>query len=106
LADVTGQFDLVTMHQNIYYFEEDERAALFARVRSWLAPGGRLALTSFMQGRTPASINFDIALRCTVGCTALPTVDEVVASLKGAGFARVESAQLMPLEPLYGIIAS
>jgi cyclopropane fatty-acyl-phospholipid synthase-like methyltransferase len=105
-GEVAGQFDLVTLHQNVYYFEEEERIALFERARSWLLPGGRLVLTSFMQGRTPASIDFDIALRCTVGCTGLPAVDQLVASLQRAGFDRVESARLMPFEPLYGIVAS
>jgi SAM-dependent methyltransferase len=104
-AEVSGQFDLVTLHQNVYYFAEEERIALFERVRSWLLPGGRLVLTSFMQGKTPASIDFDIALRCTAGCTGLPTLDELVAALRLAGFDRVESVRLMPLEPFYGMIA-
>jgi len=104
-AEVAGDFDLITMHQNIYYFEESERTALFQRLRSWLRPGGRFVLTSFMRGQTPAAIDFDIALRCTAGCTALPAVDELVASLRAAGFDRVQPSRLMPLEPLYGFIA-
>ena len=104
--EVAGSFDLVTMHQNVYYFQEDERVALFERIRAWLQPGGRYVLTSFMRGKTLASLDFDIALRCTAGCTGLPEVGALTAQLKQAGFAKIEPTRLMPLESLYGIIAS
>lgn len=104
-AAAGGPFDLVTMHNNIYYFDEAEWPALFERVRGWLAPGGRYVLTTFMQGDTPAALDFDIALRCTVGCAPLPETQTLAARLRANGFGRVETARLMPLEPLYGMVA-
>ncbi|MBI5289675.1 MAG: methyltransferase domain-containing protein [Chloroflexi bacterium] len=103
--EVAGDFDLITMHQNIYYFQESERTALFEGLRARLRPGGRYVLSSFMRGQTPAAIDFDIALRCTAGCAALPAVDDLVASLRASGFDHVEPSRLMPLEPRYGLIA-
>jgi len=104
--EVVGGFDLITMHQNIYYFEEEERTPLFQRIREWLRPGGRFVLTSFMRANTLSSLDMDIALRCTAGCTGLPNVEALAAQLRQAGFTLVESSGLMPLEPLYGILAS
>ncbi len=104
--DIEGPFDLVTLHNNIYYFAADERPALFGRLQSWLAPKGRLVVSSLMQGDTLAALDLDVALACTVGCTPLPDLDELLAQLRATPFTSVEPARLMPLEPLYGIVAT
>lgn len=101
----TGPFDLITLHNNVYYFEPEERPALFGRLRASLAPGGTLLLTTLMRGNTVASLDFDLVLRCTAGCTPLPSLDDVTAQLKEGGFSDVRATRLMPLEPLYGLTA-
>ena len=103
--EAAGPFDLITLHNNVYYFEPDERPALFRLLRSSLAPDGALLLTTIVRGTTLASLDFDLALRCTAGCTPLPSVDEVTAQLREGGVSDVRVARLMPLEPLYGLTA-
>jgi len=104
-AEVTGPFDLITLYNNVYYFREEERPSLFEMLRSWLNPAGKLALVSLMQGKSVLSLDLNLALRSTVGCTALPKLDELTSQLRATGFARVETVKLMPLDPLYGVVA-
>jgi len=103
--EVAGPFDLITLYNNVYYFEEAERPALFRSFRSWLAPGGAFALVSMFHGRTFGSIDLDLALRCTAGCTGLPDLEQTARELNEAGFSDVKKAKLMPLEPLWGLVA-
>jgi SAM-dependent methyltransferase len=103
--EVAGPFDLITLYNNVYYFEEAERPALFRSFRSWLAPGGAFALVSMFHGRTSASIDLDLALRCTAGCTGLPDLEQTARQLLDAGFSDVKKAKLMPGEPLWGLVA-
>lgn len=105
-ADVSGPFDLITLHQNVYYFAPEERPDLFQRLRLWLAPQGVLALTSIIRGKTLAALDFDLALRSTLGCAALLELKELIAQLEESGFSQVRATRLMPLEPLYGVTAS
>ena len=104
--ELAGPFDLITLYNNVYYFQSDERPELFQRIRSWLAPDGVFALVSIMRSTTAAGIDFDLALRSTVGCTALPDLNELIEELRASGFSQVQTTKLMPMEPLYGVLAT
>ncbi|MGK5543935.1 SAM-dependent methyltransferase [Streptomyces sp. URMC 127] len=96
--DLQPQFDLVTMHNNIYYFAEDERVAALAKARSLLAPGGRILLTTACRG---GSVGLDVlSLWFTYADFGgpLPREEELVAQLEGAGFTGVEAARIVPGE--------
>ncbi|HYO49744.1 MAG TPA: class I SAM-dependent methyltransferase [Chloroflexia bacterium] len=104
--ELSGPFDLITLYNNIYYFRPEERPALFRSLRERLAPGGRLAVVSAMRGTSVTTNDFDLVLRSTVGCTALPDTEELRAQLLGSGFDYVESIRLAPIESFYGLIAT
>jgi SAM-dependent methyltransferase len=104
-ADIGGPFDLVTLYNNIYYFEPEEWPELVRRVRGWLAPGGALALVSMMRGDTLGSLGADIVFRCTEGLAPLPHLNNLTATLRVGGFHDITSAKLVPGESVYGIIA-
>jgi SAM-dependent methyltransferase len=93
-----ASFDLVTLHNNIYYFAVDERPALLRHLRGFLAPGGRLLLTSGCAGGSPAMQALDIWSANTEGCGRLPEVPELEAQLREASFGDVRSRRLMPGE--------
>ncbi|MFC5149524.1 SAM-dependent methyltransferase [Streptomyces aureoversilis] len=104
--DLQPQFDLVTMHNNIYYFAEDERVAALERVRSLLAPGGRILLTTSCQG---GNIGLDVlglwfAYADFGG--PLPREEELVAQLERAGFTGVEAARIVPGEQFRAFTAT
>jgi protein-L-isoaspartate O-methyltransferase len=89
-------FDLVTLHNNIYYFGVDERPALLRHLKSFLVPGGRLLITSGCRGGGPMMQALDIWSANTAGCGRLPEVVELEDQLRAAGFEDVRSRQLIP----------
>ncbi|MFC5718666.1 SAM-dependent methyltransferase [Streptomyces gamaensis] len=96
--DLEPQFDLVTLHNNIYYFPEHERTAALERARALLAPGGRLLLTTSCQG---GSIGLDVlSLWFTYAEFGgpLPHEDELRAQLESAGFTGIEVHRPVPRE--------
>lgn len=100
-----GPFDLISLYNNLYYFTPEERPALFRHIHARLAPGGTFASVSLMQGPSAMTINFDIVLRSTIGCAALPGLDETIDQLRAAGFAAIEPTHIMPSGDFYGIRA-
>ncbi|MEW6502190.1 MAG: methyltransferase domain-containing protein [Thermodesulfobacteriota bacterium] len=102
---LAGPFDFISLYNNLYYFTPEERPALFRQLHSRLAPGGTFAVVSLMRGKSAMTINFDLVLRSTVGCAALPAPEETMAQLKAAGFTAIEPVPLMPAADFHGILA-
>ena len=103
--EITAPFDVISLYNNIYYFTPEERPGLLRTIRALLAPTGTFALVTMVPGNSIAALDLDLALRSTVGNTALPTVDEVTSLLKETGFAAVQTTKLLPTEPFYGFLA-
>lgn len=100
------RFDLLTLHNNIYYFREDERPGLFQQLRALLAPGGRLLLTTACRHGSPAGALLDLWSAATEGCGRLPVPEELVELLRQAGFERPQAHSLAaPLEEFYAFTA-
>ncbi len=92
------EFDLITLHNNIYYFLEAERPELLSRLRSWLKPGGRLAVTTVCQGGGPFSRVLMLWSTVTADAGSLPSPDGFAKVLTQAGFAGVRTQPLFPGE--------
>ncbi|HSM70568.1 MAG TPA: methyltransferase domain-containing protein, partial [Anaerolineales bacterium] len=98
----TGQkFDLVTLHQNIYYFPVRERENLFRHLKEYLKPGGQMLLSSVCQGGGPGIQALNIQVSTTQGFSPLPDPDQLRQQLKSAGFTQVIAKRLVPLESLW-----
>ena len=100
-----GEWDLALLEQVLHYFTESDRDALFARLRSRLAPGGVLAIqTSVLEdgllaratGMAASAALFDLFLRCHGNLSGLPDPTDLLVSLRTAGFARVGSVSIVP----------
>ena len=104
LARLDGPFDVVTLHNNVYYFSAAERASLFSDLRRRLEPAGRLVVTSIFAGKGLAAAEFDLVLRATAGCWPLPERAELIGEIKRAGFGAIEFHRLAT-PPLYGVVA-
>lgn len=99
-------FDLATMHNNVYYFAERERVALFARVREHLRPGGRLLVTTGCRGGSPAMAVLSLWGAATEGCSPLPRPDELVRELRAAGYDEVRAENLAkPTDEFFAFVA-
>lgn len=98
-----GDFDLVTLHQNIYYFPVEERPALLAHLREHLAPGGTLLVTSICAGGSVAAQALNLWASATRGAGRLPSRAELEALLGAAGLEQVTSRRLLPGEAMFAV---
>src|SRR5262249_51757694 len=101
-----GDFDLATLHNNVYYFPVDRRVPLLAHVRSFLRPHGCLLLTTACQGGRPTPQPPNLWAALTAGCGRLPGRDELTTQLEGAGFTAVRAWRLIPMESFYAFQAT
>ncbi len=101
------RFDLVTLHNNIYYFARADRADLAAHLKDLLKPGGRLVITTGCRGGSPLMEYLNLHCVLTEGLDALPEPRQLVQQLEGAGFRPVESKRLLPAraESFYAFLA-
>lgn len=95
-AQGTADADVVTLHQNIYYFGQDERTDVLRHLGTFLAPGGRLLVTTICRGTGAAASGLDLWCAMTRGADRLPSADELVAHLREAGYGDAQALQLTP----------
>jgi SAM-dependent methyltransferase len=106
LSYQTGlKFDLITLHNNIYYFPEDQRVDLGRHLRTFLKPGGRLILTTGCRNGGIVMKVLNLWSVMTEGAGALPLPDELYAHLVQAGFHNIQMKNLMVGEKYYQFIA-
>lgn len=99
------RYELITLHNNIYYFAESRREALLHKVRSLLKPGGQLLLTTSCQGGSPAIAALHLWWSLSDVPGGLPERLQLRERLLGCGFADVQMRQLLPGESYYGFLA-
>jgi 4-hydroxy-2,2'-bipyrrole-5-carbaldehyde O-methyltransferase len=98
-------FDLVTLCNNLYYFDPGERADLFRHVGDLLAPGGEVVVVSLTRSGSIASAHLHLMLSCQDSVAALPEAGEIERTLTHVGYEIVESTMLVPTEPFVGVRA-
>ena len=89
------RFDLVTLHNNIYYFPVSERLDLIRRAANFLHPGGTLLLTSACQGFT-STMMLNLWGEMTAGSGPLPQADAVLDLMRQAGLTGLRKNELLP----------
>ena len=100
------KFDLITLHQNIYYFPVAERVALASHLMDCLKPGGQVLLTSIGQGGSPGMQAVNIWVSTTEGYGPLPHPDQLCQQFKEAGFSDVQRKRLLPFESFWAFVAT
>ncbi len=106
--EVTGSFDLITLYNILYYFNEEDRDALLRRAAGLLSPGGVLAVVMnfHSQGKDIAAANLNVVNCSLKGLTPLPGVDEMTLVLQTAGFSDIRVHRFIPASTFCGIAAS
>jgi SAM-dependent methyltransferase len=99
-------FDLVTLHNNIYYFAVEERVRLLQHLRCFLRPGGRLLLTTGCQGGSLATELLNLWSASTQGCGRLPEVEEMQEQMRSAGLSAVNVRSLLPGDRYFAFTAT
>lgn len=104
--DVEPQFDLVTLHNNIYYFPVAERVRALSRARALLAPGGRLLLTTACQGGSASAQALNLWFEYAEFGGPLPREHELYAQLEEAGFVGIDVRRPIPGEQFRAYVAT
>lgn len=100
-------FNLVTLHNNIYYFPAAERMSVLRHAAGFLAPGGKLLVTTVGRGGTPSGAVLHLWGEATEGCGGLPEPQVLCDQLKEAGLVSVSCRNVgAPLERFYSFVGS
>jgi SAM-dependent methyltransferase len=99
------RFDLVTLLNNIYYFERENRASLYRDIGEVLTDRGQLIIVSMLAPGSIAAAHLHFMLTCQAATASLPTPAEIEADLVEAGFRVLANEVLVPTEPFVGVRA-
>ena len=99
------RFDLVMLLNNIYYFDQQSRAALYQDMGELLTERGQLLIVSMLAPGSVAAAHLHFMLTCQAAPSALPGRDEIEGDLRKAGFRVLANQVLVPGEPLVGLRA-
>jgi 4-hydroxy-2,2'-bipyrrole-5-carbaldehyde O-methyltransferase len=105
--EIVGPFELITLFNILYYFNDEDRAELVHRLGAMLAPQGVLAvaMNCRSRGMDVGAANLNVVNSSLKGLTRLPDVDEITALLKRCGFRQINTHCFIPGSTFYGIIA-
>ncbi|HVN55025.1 MAG TPA: class I SAM-dependent methyltransferase [Anaerolineaceae bacterium] len=96
-------FDLITLHNNIYYFPVMERLDLLCKLGSFLNPGGRLVVTTACQG-SPSTQALHLWGLMTEGMGPLPRAEELRRLIVQAEFRDIRQTALQPGENFFAFV--
>jgi 4-hydroxy-2,2'-bipyrrole-5-carbaldehyde O-methyltransferase len=105
-AELDGGFDLISLHNAIYYFRDDERIALLSRLASLLAPGGRIVLTTGCRGGSVGLEAISLWFAASDSGGRLPSTDELLGQMRAAGLAEASARSLIPRGGYYAFTAT
>ncbi|NEA57183.1 class I SAM-dependent methyltransferase [Streptomyces sp. SID13666] len=104
--ELEPQFDLITLHNNIYYFPRDERTAVLERARALLAPGGKVLLTTSCQGGNVGLEVLNLWFTYADFGGPLPREDELTGQLERAGYTDVTARRIIPGEQFRAFVGT
>jgi SAM-dependent methyltransferase len=91
-----GQFDMVLLLNNIYYWAPGDRSDLLRRVSRLLGPAGHLIVASATPAGPAFNRHLDVILRVTAGSFRLPSSEELQRHLGAAGLQDVTVIEPVP----------
>ena len=99
------RFDIVMLLNNIYYFDQPGRAALYQEMGELLTEHGQLLIVSMVAPGSVAAAHLHFMLTCQASPAALPGRAEIEDDLRTAGFRVLAHQVLVPTEPFVGLRA-
>ena len=105
LAEELGDFNLVTLLNNIYYWPPERRSETLRTIRTVIAPDGVLMLATATTHGHAFNRHLDLMVRVNTSSHPLPTRDEISVDLADAGYVDIETVQPLPKTGLLVAIA-
>lgn len=105
--EIDGTFDIITLFNLIYYFDEAERRDLFCRISEMLSVGGEFLIVTMVtsKGRDPIAAALNFTTIADKGTHELPDEATLIDQLGAAGFCKVKMVKLIPRSAFFGFIA-
>jgi SAM-dependent methyltransferase len=100
------RFDIVMLLNNIYYFDQPSRAALYEDLGELLTERGQLLIVSMLAPGSVAAAHLHFMLTCQAAPASLPGRAEIEGDLRTAGFRVLANQVLVPTEPFVGLRAT
>lgn len=100
------RYDLITLHNNLYYFDASARQRLLGRLATLLAPRGRVLVTSSCRGGSPAIAALHLWWTLSDRREGLPERHALERQFTQAGWSEVRSRQLLPGESYFAFLAT
>jgi hypothetical protein len=91
---------------NVYYFDQHQRAALYQDMGELLTERGQLVIVSMLAPGSVAAAHLHFMLTCQAAPSSLPGRTEIESDLRSAGFRIAANEVLVPTEPLIGLRAT
>jgi SAM-dependent methyltransferase len=104
-ARALGEFDLVLLLNNVYYWAPTERVEILKTLRQCVAPAGTLVVATALPDGQAFNRHLDMILRVTQNSHRLPTRDELRDDLRHAGFEHITLTEPIPRSGLAVAIA-
>ena len=104
-ASIKSDFDVATLHNNIYYFSVEERVGVLDRIRGLLKQDGKLLITTCCQGGSLGIEALNLWGASNLHGGRLPEKAEMIYQLKQAGYEEVDCFRLIPGDSFYAFIA-
>lgn len=98
-------YALITLHNNLYYFDLARRQALLRHCAALLAPGGRLLITSSCTGGSAAVAALHLWWSLSESAAGLPDRDALLSQLSGEGWRDLQHRRLVPGESYHAFLA-
>ena len=100
------EYDLVTLHNGIYYFPVSDRVSLLEHLKGFVRPGGRILLTTNCRGRGAAIVEVLSYVMSATRGGRLPTPAEMLDQMEKAGLTTRPPIRPVPREPFHAFVGT
>jgi cyclopropane fatty-acyl-phospholipid synthase-like methyltransferase len=106
-SEKAGPYDLISLINILYYFNEEDRFDLMNSLWERLAPNGILIIVMnfHSEGKDVGAANLNVVNNSLKGLTPLPSVDEIKSLLEQCGFSKIKIHRFMPGSSFLGLAA-
>ena len=106
-SEKVGPFDLISLINILYYFNEEDRYDLMNNLCKKLSPNGILidVMNFHSKGKDIGAANLNVVNNSLIGLTPLPDIDEIKSLLEQCGLSKIKIHQFMPGSSFLGLVA-